>query len=232
MDIRILQLVEGARQARGLTVVIDVFRAFSIACYVFARGAKRIIPVEDIEVAYRLKREHCNYILMGERGGKRMGGFDFGNSPTQIEHVDFADKVVIHTTSAGTRGLTNAARADEVITGSFVNADAVVNYIKAREPEIVSLVCMGDAGERENEEDTLCAEHLRDLLQAKETDFERIAKRLRNCKSAGKFFDPQMDWAPQRDFALCMEYSRFNFILKAEPYRGDLLQLKKHEWSY
>ena len=44
MNIEILQLIEGARKARGLTVIIDVFRAFSVECYAMAGGAKEILP--------------------------------------------------------------------------------------------------------------------------------------------------------------------------------------------
>ena len=32
MEIQILELIEGARAARGLTVIIDVFRAFTLEC--------------------------------------------------------------------------------------------------------------------------------------------------------------------------------------------------------
>ncbi|SCP99363.1 2-phosphosulfolactate phosphatase [Anaerobium acetethylicum] len=34
IKIEILQLLDGARQAKGLTVIIDVFRAFSLECYI------------------------------------------------------------------------------------------------------------------------------------------------------------------------------------------------------
>ena len=54
MDIKILQLLEGAKKATGLTVVIDVFRAFSTACYAFDLGALNIIPVGDIKISYQL----------------------------------------------------------------------------------------------------------------------------------------------------------------------------------
>ena len=37
MEIRILELIEGAKKAEGLTVIIDVFRAFSLECYLYAR---------------------------------------------------------------------------------------------------------------------------------------------------------------------------------------------------
>ena len=53
-----LHLVDGARQATGLTVIIDVFRAFSTACYTVFQGASRIIPVGDLDLAYELKKKN------------------------------------------------------------------------------------------------------------------------------------------------------------------------------
>ena len=112
MQIDILDLIEGARQARGLTVIIDVFRAFSTACYVVRNGARQIIPVGDVDLAYQLKQQNPNYVLMGERKGKKLPGFDYGNSPTEIQSIDFSGKTVIQTTSAGTQGFANAKDAD------------------------------------------------------------------------------------------------------------------------
>ena len=48
MKIRILKTIEGAKEAEGLTVMIDAFRAFSLECYLFAAGARRIYPVKDL----------------------------------------------------------------------------------------------------------------------------------------------------------------------------------------
>ena len=79
MNIEILHLIEGAKKAEGLTVIIDVFRAFSTACYAVRNGAKEIIPVGDLKIAYQLKEENPNSVLIGERGGKIQPGFDFGN---------------------------------------------------------------------------------------------------------------------------------------------------------
>ena len=80
MEIQILQLVEGARQARGIIVVIDVFRAFSTACYVIGKGAEMIIAVGEVETAFKLKEEHPEYILMGERNEIMIPGFDDTNA--------------------------------------------------------------------------------------------------------------------------------------------------------
>ena len=49
--INILHLIEGAKQAEGLTVIIDVFRAFSLECYLYDMGVKEIRPVGTIEEA-------------------------------------------------------------------------------------------------------------------------------------------------------------------------------------
>lgn len=218
MEIKILHLINGAKQARGLTVIIDVFRAFSTACYTFGNGAKKIIPVGDIDIAYRLKKENPKFLLMGERGGKKPEGFDHGNSPTQIEHVDFKDKVIVQTTSAGTQGIVNAANADEIITGGFVNAQAIIDYIKKQNPKQVSLVAMGSAGVRISDEDTLCAEFIKNGIENKKNDFSKIIEHLRGYSVAQQFFDSSKDWAPERDFDLCLSLNKFNFILKVEPY--------------
>ena len=146
MNIRILQLLEGAQAARGLTVIIDVFRAFSVEAYAMAGGAKEIWAVGDIEKAYEMKKEYPDALLAGERGGMRCEGFDCGNSPSEIAKIDLNGKTLIHTTSAGTQGIANALHADEIITGSLVNASAIVEYIRKQNPEEVSLVCMGLAG--------------------------------------------------------------------------------------
>ncbi|MBO4411841.1 MAG: 2-phosphosulfolactate phosphatase, partial [Lachnospiraceae bacterium] len=52
MNIRILELKEGAMSARGLTVVIDVFRAMTVEAYVMQNGAKDLIPMGDLEETY------------------------------------------------------------------------------------------------------------------------------------------------------------------------------------
>jgi 2-phosphosulfolactate phosphatase len=216
MDIRILQLVEGARDARGLTVIIDVFRAFSLECYAFDRGAEKIIPVGDIETAYRLKASDPSMILIGERNERKMPGFDFGNSPSQIVNEDFRGKTLIHTTSAGTQGLVNASGADELLTASFVNAGAVAVYIKKRNPEYVSLVCMGYSAKYPVEEDTYCAEFIRNELLGIPSDFEEM-KRIIRQTSGKRFFEiDKQEFAPSSDFELCLDLNRFSFIIKAE----------------
>src|SRR5664280_2937843 len=158
MKVEIAEFVEGARNARGIAVIIDVFRAFSVACYAIDAGAVKIIATSEISSAFKLKKKYKNSVLVGERDEKKIEGFDFGNSPTEVIREDLSGKTVIHTTTAGTQGLTNAFNADAILTGSFVNAGAVVRYIKSIDPDKVSLVAMGYRANCSAEEDLMCAE--------------------------------------------------------------------------
>jgi len=227
VKIRILHLIDGAKQAKGLTVIIDVFRAFTTACFVFKNGAKEIFPVGDIDIAYKLKENNPDFLLIGEREGKKQPGFDYGNSPTDIEKVDFSNRTVVQTTSAGTQGLVHAIQADEIITGSFVNVQAVIDYIKDQSPEILSLVAMGTSGIEISDEDKFCAEYIKHSLENKPNDFTKIKEQLKHSNSARKFFDPKLIWAPKQDFDLCLSLDRFDFVLKAEYNENNQLILRK-----
>jgi 2-phosphosulfolactate phosphatase len=226
MKIDILQLVKGAREALGLTVVIDVFRAFSSACYVAGNGARQIISVGGVETAFRLKAEHPDYLLMGERNERMVEGFDYGNSPFQVESVDFTGKTVVQTTSAGTQGLVSADHADEILTGSFVNAEAIVNYIISQSPAQVSLVCMGYAARHPIEEDTLCAEYIRMKLLGLAPNYSKMTETIRRTSGKRFFVAGHQDYAPSTDFYLCLDLNRFDFTLKAEKIAEDMVSLK------
>ena len=225
INIKITQLIDGAKKAEGLTVIIDVFRAFTVACYLKDNGAKRIIPIGNIDKAYFLQKNNPDYIIIGERGGEIQKGFDFGNSPFDIANIDFTGKTIVHTTSAGTQGIVGAIHADEVITGSFVNAKAIAKYLKLKNPDMVTLVAMGNAGTHYAQEDVLCAQYIKSLLEENPLDKDEIIHKLRHGDGA-KFFDPKMNHIfPQGDFDLCMAFNKFDFILKVEPYKNNLLQL-------
>lgn len=230
MKIEILQLLDGARKAEGLTVIIDVFRAFSTACYVTDKGAGPIYPTGAIEDAFRLKREFPGAILVGERNERPPEGFDFGNSPYHIYNADIKNRPVIHTTSSGTQGIVNAVNAAEIITGSFVNAAAIVRYIRLQNPAKVSLVCMGYACQYPTDEDTLCAEYIRNELTGTKSDWPAILQKIRIGSGARFFESKSQAWAPKEDFDMCLHRNRFDFVLKVKEKEG-VLYLQKIEMA-
>ena len=214
MNIEVLHLIDGAKAARGTTVIIDVFRAFSVEAYFLARGAEKIIPVGDKEFAYRLKEENPDVILTGERNGVTLPGFDCGNSPSQLLTIDAVGKTVVHTTSAGTQGIANATGADEILGCSLLTARATAEYIRRKNPENVSLVCMGLNAVSETEEDTLCAMYIKSILENTELDMEAEIAKLKYTSGA-KFFDPeQQEVFPESDFHMCTELDKFDFVIR------------------
>ncbi len=219
MNIRILDLIDGAKAARGLTVIIDVFRAMTVEAYILSNGAADLIPMGDIDKAYAYREAHPDTILIGERGGAKCPGFDYGNSPYAIKNVDFTGKTVVHTTSAGTQGIANAVHATKILTGSLVCGKAIAEYIKNSGAEEVSLVCMGLAGVRPTREDRLCAEYIKSLVEGTTID---LKKGVEECMSddGAKFFDPEkQEVFPEEDFWLSVEANKFDFV--TEVIKGD-----------
>ena len=227
MEIRIHHLIEGARQAAGLVVIIDVFRAFSLECWLFAMGAREIRPVGAIADALAWRERDPGAVLIGERHGRKLDGFDFGNSPSTVDPEIVRDKRIIHTTSAGTQGVTSAVRAQEILTGSFVNAKAVAEYILQKNPDVVTLVCMGKEGLEPAEEDELCALYLHSLLTG--SPMPDIDERLQALRTGGgkHFFDPDnQEVFPEKDFWMCIDRDRFSFAIRIEIQDGSLVSVR------
>jgi len=225
MQIKTYEFVEGAQKARGLTVVIDVFRAFSLAAWVAGQGAETIIPVADPELGFQIKEKNPETILIGEREEKIIPGYDYGNSPLEILNIDFTGRTVVHATSAGTKGLVHAINAKEIITGSFVNASAIIRYIRDKNPGQLSLVAMGYRAVESADEDMALAEYIENELKGKQNDFLALKERIKQG-TGRRFFDPANLNSPPEDFDLCLDIDRFPFVLKVVPGNG-LIRLQK-----
>lgn len=218
MNITIDHLSAGAERARGVTVIIDVFRAYTVESYAFSRGIDRIYPIADLEAAYALKAQHPDWLLAGERKMVAGQGFDYGNSPAQLEHADLHGRSMIHTTSAGTQGIIAAKNADVILLGALVNARATAEYIHSLQPEYVSLVCMGLENRRPTQEDTACAEYIKAILEGTDDRFDKAGTidMLREGDGARFFVPENQSYAPERDFHLCVEFDKFDFALRVQ----------------
>lgn len=216
MKIKILELIDGAKKAEGLTVIIDVFRAFTLETYLFGQGAEKIYPVGDMEEAFALKSGHPDWLLFGERGGAKVEGCDFGNSPSAIQNMDFTGKTIIHSTSAGTQGIINAVNADEILVAGLTNARAVAEYILEKKPKVVSLVAMGNSGVRRANEDVLCAEYIRSILEGEPIAVTAAAEKLARNGGEHFFDEDRQDVFPEADFYSSIKVDRFPFAIRVE----------------
>lgn len=217
-EIHMAQGMEGAASARGVAVVIDVFRAFTTACHAAAAGARPLLPAASPEEAMALARSFPGAVTAGERYGQPLPGFDFGNSPARIEEAKsrLSGRPFVQATHAGTRGLLAATAAAEVLAASLVNAAATARYLHAIRAEVVTLVAMGWTGEDPAEEDDLCAAYIAGLLRGENPETRGFAEQLQTATAAAKFFDPAQTWAPEEDFHLCLRVNRFPFALRLD----------------
>jgi len=151
------EIEEGLVKDRTVAV-IDVLRACTTIAFAMSHGCDRIIPVETVEAATKLASslERKATLLGGEREGKRLDGFDLGNSPSEYTADVVKGKTLILTTSNGTRAIALSQGAREILIASFVNMNSVVRYIKDRCGEAVTLICAGE-GNRFALEDAVCA---------------------------------------------------------------------------
>jgi 2-phosphosulfolactate phosphatase len=115
----------------GAVVVIDVLRAFTTAAYAFGAGARHIYLVGTVEEALAFNAATPGALAMGEDRGRRVEGFDFANSPTEVAHTDLRDRVIVHRTSAGTQGVVAATKARRLWCAALANASATAGAVRA-----------------------------------------------------------------------------------------------------
>ena len=140
----------------SVVVIIDVLRATSTIATALFNGAKEIIPVDSVDDCIRIGKQ-MGAITAGERDGKVAEGLQYGNSPFEYPESFISGKTLVLTTTNGTKLLHMALAkgANEIITGSFANIDAVCDYlIKKKKPVLLACAAWKD---RINIEDTLFA---------------------------------------------------------------------------
>jgi 2-phosphosulfolactate phosphatase len=129
MEIARLSLAEGAAAARGVAVVIDVFRAFTCEPLLYACGAKRIVLEGDIGRCLAWKNGAApRPVLVGEHNELPIDGFDLTNSPYLILQNGasvFHGRTVVHRTTSGVTGALAALEvAERVYLASYLTARA------------------------------------------------------------------------------------------------------------
>lgn len=223
MEIRLGSLARDARDAAGTVIIIDVFRAFTTAAIAFDQGATAITLVAEADDALVLHRNGVGDLLMGEVDGKRPPGFDYGNSPYEITGVDLAGKSLVQSTRAGTVGVAAAfaaANAGPIYLGSFAVAAATVKAVLQDNPQLVTIVAMGDQAVIRSDEDEHCALYLRNLLEGRQPDPEALRQLILAGGATQKFFDPAQPQYHPQDVELALQFSKYPFAMRVSREQG------------
>lgn len=185
MPIRISQGHTPPSNPRGVTVVIDVIRAFTTAHYAFANGAHEILLVATADEALRLKQQNPALLLAGEVDSLPIDGFDFGNSPEEIRHAPLSGRTLVQRTTNGVIATLAARHSQCVLIAGLINASATADWLRRQPWDEILLV----ASHPDGDEDLACAEYLTGLLGGQGISLEAACQRTHNCQAAVKFLD-------------------------------------------
>ncbi len=151
-----------------VVVMIDAIRASASICTAFMNDVELIIPVSDKEVAKDYKKQ--GYIIAGERGGDKIKGFDYGNSPFNFTEENIKGEKLAFTTTNGTQVINLVKNGKQknvdLLVGSFVNISVLAEYLNNQKKDIL-ILCSGWKN-TVNIEDSLFAGRLTDLLMKKD----------------------------------------------------------------
>lgn len=208
---------EAAAELEGCVVVIDVLRAFTTAAFAFARGARSIVLVGTAGEAFALRATR-DVVLVGESDGRKLAGFDHGNSPEEIDALDLRGRDVVLRSTAGTQGVVRAELAESIVLGSLVVAAATVRALRGEAH--VSLLAMGSPLGADELEDDVCADLLEDRLLGRDVDLSRVRERALASPAAARAHDPRVGWITPGDVERALEIDRFDFVMRVRRENG------------
>jgi 2-phosphosulfolactate phosphatase len=129
-------------------VVVDVLRATTTISQALGAGAAAVAPCRTVEQARELaaRFDAGTAVLGGERGGRRIDGFDLGNSPAEYTPERVGGRTVVFTTTNGTAAMGRCSLASRIFLGTFVNLAALAERLENTPGDVV-IVCAGTQGE-------------------------------------------------------------------------------------
>ena len=153
-------------------MVIDVLRATTTISWALKNGADSIEVFADLsllkESADKWRAEER--LMLGERGGKKIDGFDLGNSPLSVTEKVVNGKRLFMSTTNGTKSLHKVQHAKHLFAMGLPNRRAVAERIISLKSENVLILGSGWEGSY-SLEDSLAAGALASYLK-RNSDFE------------------------------------------------------------
>lgn len=147
-------------------IAVDVLRATSTIVTALSVGAEAVQVFSDLDKLLKVSEGWSpeKRLRAGERGGAKVEGFDFGNSPLDCTPERVGGRRLFISTTNGTRALQCVESAPIVLAAALINRRAVVRYVLEKKPKTVWIVASGWEGSF-SLEDTVCAGAIAHQLQ-------------------------------------------------------------------
>ena len=206
MNIEIAHGIQGASDAvnrKDAIIIVDTIRASTTYVNAFSRGIEKIVPCASRDDLLRRLERYPGAVRSGERLCKKIEGYEYGSSPKEMSKANLEGKIMLSSTTNGSRMVVASAESPKVVMGSFCNASAVVNYLKKIGGD-VTIVCSGRLGE-EVIEDNLCGEYLRWGFNNNFADFRLNSKQIYDECLASPSYLMLKTAGLEEDFEFCMD---------------------------
>jgi 2-phosphosulfolactate phosphatase len=203
--------VAGARDARGVAVVIDVLRAFTVSAYALAGGA-RCRLVATVEEARALAARLPGALISAEVDGRPVPGIRISNSPSAVAAEPLAGRVLIQRSTSGVQAAVAAADCELVLAAALVNAGATARRLAELAPRRVTLISSG--APLGHPEDRFCADRIEALLRGREpAPLEGLVARLDATDRIQRVRAGRWPGFPAADLDLALQPDRFAFAM-------------------
>ena len=199
--------IEGARQARGMVVVIDVLRAFTVSAYALAGGARECRLVRSVDEARALAARTDGAVISAEEDALPVEGIPISNSPTRITETDLRGRILVQRSTAGTRCAV-ASESDDMFAASLVVARATAQACLLRRPATLTLVVSAD-----HPEDHACASYIEAIIRGTTADLASLLQPLRDSERYRRVMDGSWPGFPRTDLELALAADRFDFAM-------------------
>jgi|GEM_PF-1268664 len=199
----------------NVIIVIDVFRAFTTACYVLESNPASYILAKKSTTISQLRSKFQDPFLIGKAERGAILSYDIPNSPTRVKEVKIAGRNILHRTEGGSTGVLMSKGLGVILAAGLVNADATVRYVLQLQNPAITIIPMGHEGVTPSLEDDICAQYIHAKLKGHTMDLTPYIAALR--EGSGKYFFTDDQWQyPCQDFDYCIDANRFNFTIQAE----------------
>ena len=199
--------IEGARQARGTVIVIDVLRSFTVSAYALAGGARECRLVKTVAEARALAKVTPGAVLCAEEDALPVEGIPISNSPTMIRDADLADRVLIQRSTAGTQ-VAAAVEGRDIFAASLVVARATAQACLSRNPETLTIIASAD-----HPEDHACASYIASIVRGQVPDLDTLLQPLRESERYRRALSGSWPGFPPTDIELSLDADRFDFAM-------------------
>lgn len=213
----------------NVTIVIDVFRAFSTACHILNHNPSQYFFAPYCHTADHLHHIYPNAILIGKPEIGSTLRYHAPNSPQRSRALSLESQVVIHRTQAGATGVIDAlTRPNELVLAcGFTNALATAHLLQRLEIDQLTIRAMGHEATSPSIEDDVCADYLQALIDNAPFDPTRHFDAIKKSSGAYFFSDDQAQY-PKEDFEHCLSLNTFDFAIQAQSH-GDYATLSRYQ---